>query len=86
MDWRSRRVLSWRSVKYEEVYPKAHGSLAATRTSSGRYFARYSIEGGINRLIDKPCTARAMNQLTGRRLDPGKHLLHCPVSGAPSSP
>ena len=32
----------WRSVKYEEVYLKAYGSLPEARVSLGRYFAFYN--------------------------------------------
>ena len=34
----------WRSVKYEEVYLKAYDSMAAAKTSLGRYFAFYNTE------------------------------------------
>ena len=34
----------WRSVKYEEVYLKAYGSMAVARASLGRYFAFYNAE------------------------------------------
>ena len=32
----------WRSVKYEEVYPRAHGSVGDARSSIGRYLAFYN--------------------------------------------
>ena len=32
----------WRSVKYEEVYLRAYGSVSEARTSIGRYFAFYN--------------------------------------------
>jgi putative transposase len=31
----------WRSVKYEEVYLRAYGSVSAARASLGRYLAFY---------------------------------------------
>jgi len=34
----------WRSVKYEEVYLKAYDSIAAARSSLGRYFVFYNTE------------------------------------------
>ena len=32
----------WRSVKYEEVYLRAYGSVSEARTSIGRYLAFYN--------------------------------------------
>ena len=34
----------WRSVKYEEVYLKAYGSIGDARTSPGEYFAFYNAQ------------------------------------------
>ena len=32
----------WRSVKYEEIYLKAYGSVSRARAGTGRYFAFYN--------------------------------------------
>jgi putative transposase len=34
----------WRSLKYEEVYLKAYGTVAAARVSIGRYLAFFNTE------------------------------------------
>ena len=42
--WRDNRFVErlWRSVKYEEVYLRAYGSVSETRASPGRYLTFYN--------------------------------------------
>jgi putative transposase len=56
----------WRSVKYEEVYMKAYESIAAARTSLGRYLAFYNAERR-HQSLDR-CTPDSMYYGSAARL------------------
>jgi len=63
----------WRSVKYEEVYLRAYGSVGDARASLGRYLNFYNSRRRTHRLTQRPpITSTLTNRFsqrhaTGRR-------------------
>ena len=71
----------WRSVKYEEVYLKACDSMAAAKTSLGRYFAFYNTGRRHQSLDRRTPDSVYYESAPGWRLDSRRHLSRCPVFG-----
>jgi putative transposase len=63
----------WRSVKYEEVYLRAYGSVSEARASIGRYLAS-TMDGGRTRHLTagRPITSTSTHRFSQRHETGGR--------------